>query len=60
MLDLLAQMYAETGRWGDALRTAQSALAAAERENNFRLMGALKVRMESYEAHLKDEPHRTR
>jgi Flp pilus assembly protein TadD len=50
ILELLARMYAETGRFEQAAQTARRALAAASRRNNARMMEMLKARITDYES----------
>ncbi len=48
ILDTLAAAYAEAGRFTDALQIARQALALAEKQNDRRLVEALKARMALY------------
>ena len=50
MLDLLAEAYAQAGRFSDAAQTLRRALAIAEQQDNSQLVQALKARLASYES----------
>jgi tetratricopeptide (TPR) repeat protein len=52
ILDLLARVYAGTGRFDMAAATARRALAAASRRNNARQVEMLKRRLAEYEARI--------
>ena len=52
ILDLLARMYAETGRFEPAAATARRALAAASHRNNTALIQMLKARLSEYESRI--------
>jgi Flp pilus assembly protein TadD len=55
MLDLLARVYAETGRFQQAAQTARRAVAAAIERNNPRMAGALKSRVADYESKVQSQ-----
>ncbi len=50
ILDMLAAMYAETGRYTEAIATAQKALDLAGEQRNTELAASLKSSLERYEA----------
>jgi len=50
ILDILAAMYAETGRYQEAVTTARKALDLASRQGNAELAGSLRSSLERYEA----------
>jgi Flp pilus assembly protein TadD len=50
ILDMLAAMYAETGRYQEAIVTARKALDAANQQRNAELAASLKSSLERYEA----------
>ncbi len=50
VLDLLARLYAGSGRFADAARAAQRALAQAVKQNNTKLAAELRARIAEYEA----------
>jgi tetratricopeptide (TPR) repeat protein len=52
ILDTLAAAYAESGRFPDAVRTAQQALTLATRQNKAALADALRARIRLYQAGL--------
>jgi tetratricopeptide (TPR) repeat protein len=52
VLDLLGSVYAELGRYEEALRAAQKALAIASQQNRQGLVEALKARIASYESRM--------
>jgi tetratricopeptide (TPR) repeat protein len=49
VLDMLAGLYSEAGRFSEAVGTARQALALARQQNNRNLMEALNVRIAYYE-----------
>jgi superkiller protein 3 len=50
MLDLLSRIYAEMGRFTEAVQSARRALAVATQQNDYKAMEALKTRIASYES----------
>ena len=52
ILDLLARMYGETGRFEPAAATVRRALAAASRRNDARTVEMLKARLAEYESRI--------
>ncbi len=50
-LNLLSAMYSETGRWPEALETAQRALLLAEKSGDAELSGSLKERIIEAQSH---------
>jgi len=50
ILDILAAMYAETGRYGDAVSTARKALELADAQQNGQLAASLRASLERYQA----------
>jgi len=50
ILDMLAAMYAETGRYQEAVVTARKALDGANQQQNAELAASLKSSLERYEA----------
>jgi Flp pilus assembly protein TadD len=50
ILDMLAAMYAETGRYQDAVTTARKALDLANQQRNVELAGSLRSSLARYEA----------
>ncbi len=50
VLDMLAAMYAETGRYTEAIATARKALDLANAQRNAELAASLKSSLERYEA----------
>jgi tetratricopeptide (TPR) repeat protein len=50
ILDMLAAMYAETGRYAEAVATARKALDLAGEQRNAELAASLKSSLERYEA----------
>ena len=50
ILDMLAAMYAETGRYQDAVSTARKALDLANQQRNVELAGSLRSSLARYEA----------
>jgi Flp pilus assembly protein TadD len=59
VLDALAAAYAETGRFAEAVETAQQALSLASNRNNSVLADALRTRIKLYQDHsaYHDAPH---
>ncbi len=55
ILDLLARVYAETGRFPQAAQTARRAVAAALEGNNPRMAEALKSRVAAYESKVQSQ-----
>jgi hypothetical protein len=52
ILDRLAGVYAELGRFAQAVETARRALAVASEENDQQLVDALKARIASYNSRI--------
>ncbi|HUB81557.1 MAG TPA: tetratricopeptide repeat protein [Bryobacteraceae bacterium] len=50
ILDILAAMYAETGRYQDAVTTAQKALDLASQQRNYELASSLRASLARYQA----------
>ena len=50
MLDLLGRLYAEVGRFPDAVRLERQALAAATQRNQLRMIEGVEARIKLYEA----------
>ena len=61
ILGTLAAAFAEAGRFGDAVETAQRALHLAEAQSNTRLAGQLQFELKLYQAgspfHIPEQPH---
>ena len=52
MLDLLSRIYAEMGRFTEAVQSARQALAVATQQHNYKAMEALKARIANYESRI--------
>jgi tetratricopeptide (TPR) repeat protein len=61
ILGTLAAAFAEAGRFGDAVETAQRALHLAEAQSNTKLAGQLQFELKLYQAgspfHIPEQPH---